>query len=438
MLNVRNLTSFSHLTFVSALAPNQMTSVIVVKAQYLLKPSTNANSTRSFELVQMVGAEEIYVTEEPFGELNKSSMRWESDLAPRKPQCDVIVIGSAHSPTGRPVKQVSVGIDVDSADQRILSHRLTVHGKRDFVRRDAFDRAAGTIVHIASFRSVRGPEWYLSDSEPFIEMPIRYEEAFGGELKIYPNDPAADRLEDGDKLADDVRKKHPEGEAAPIAHRTCRTNPVGQGYVEAWHIKTTRATRYPAPRIESPNHPVTEQLFDALARDEIKSGSQPALLPQGFGVISKPWQPRLKLAGTYDDAWRQQHWPYSPPDFDMAYWNGANPSMQCQYLRGRERVTLMNLLRSDAPGAQRENDATFARFQLPAVDAVLELRGESEPFIHLKMPIDTLTIDLEAMTVSLVWRTHIPDSMGFKEASLVAADLSELKLRSRRPAVANT
>ena len=438
MLNVRNLTPFSHITFVSALTPDQMTNVVVVKAQYLLKPSTDPNPSRSFELVHMKGSEEIYVTEEPFGELNKSSMRWESDLAPCKPQCDVIVIGSAHSPTGRPTNQVSVGIDVDSADQRILNHRLTVHGKRDFVRRDAFDRAAGAVLRVASFRSVRRSEWYLSDSEPFIEMPIRYEEAFGGELKIYPDDPSADRLTEADRLTDDVRKKHPEGEAAPIAHRTCRTNPVGHGYVEPWHIRTTRATRYPAPRIESPSHPVTQELFDALARSEIESGSQPALLPQGFGVISKPWQPRLKLAGTYDDAWRRERWPHSPPDFNIAYWNGANPSMQCQYLRGRERVTLMNLLPPHAPGTQRENDATFARFQLPAVDAVLELRGESEPFVHLKMPIDTLTLDLEAMTVSLVWRTHIPESMGFKEASLVATDLAELKMHPPRPSVPNS
>ena len=43
----------------------------------------------------------------------------------------------------------------------------------------------------------------------------------------------------------------------------------------------------------------------------------------GLGAVGRWWQPRLALAGTYDDSWKQTRWPGLPEDFDFGYWNCA-------------------------------------------------------------------------------------------------------------------
>ena len=53
----------------------------------------------------------LAVTDDYHGELNKSSVRQESDLAPFKHKCDVIVIGKAYAPAGRPARRFTVGFN---------------------------------------------------------------------------------------------------------------------------------------------------------------------------------------------------------------------------------------------------------------------------------------------------------------------------------------
>jgi hypothetical protein len=88
--------------------------------------------------------------DEPFGEPGQSSIRIEADIALVKPRVDVIVVGAAYSPGGRPVSEVVVGLRV--AD---IHKRLRVIGDRS-----GSDRLLG--------------------ATPFVRMPIVYERAFGG------------------------------------------------------------------------------------------------------------------------------------------------------------------------------------------------------------------------------------------------------------------
>jgi len=87
----------------------------------------------------------------PFGDPARSSIRYESDIAPLKPMADVIVNGTAHAPNGKPVREMQVGVRVGG-----LRKMLHVMGDR------IYDAGGYSAPH------------------PFRSMPIVYERAFGG------------------------------------------------------------------------------------------------------------------------------------------------------------------------------------------------------------------------------------------------------------------
>jgi hypothetical protein len=103
------------------------------------------------------------------------------------------------------------------------------------------------------------------------------------------------------------------------------------------------------------------------------------------------------LAGTYDDAWLETRWPDLPEDFDMSYWNGANPDLQVPHLDGDEEITLTNL----TPGG-------LLNFTLPGDTPVMAVRFASGKTAAVPLKIDTLIIDPDLMKVSLVWRVVMP------------------------------
>ena len=428
MLEVVNLTSLAHMTFAAIDADEQMAEVVVAKGSYTL--DTHSTGTTDTSLVPTLFNEgtSLFVSDEYFGALNKSSVRTESDLAPYKPRCDLIVIGSAHSPTGKPVKEVKVGVTIERAGKTVHSHSLCVYGERNLARRDALDRSAAKIVWLATVGLVKAPDWYLTEPQPFLVCPLRYELAYGGEMRVTAADEFAQRIDAINLLGEEAREKHPDGAEAPIAHEVCLWNPVGRGFVKVWHAKATRNIRYPAPRIEAVAAPFTQETFDELIRGQFGCGDVPALEPQGFGVITKAWRPRLKLAGTYDEAWLESRWPNPPPDYDMAYWNGTHRAMQCPHLSGDEIVTLTNLLAYGAPGNRLADPATtVASFRVPAVDLALRLELDSERTLYGRMPIDTLTVDLEKMVLHVVWRIRVPAGSQVKNTCLVS--LADLRTR---------
>jgi hypothetical protein len=106
-------------------------------------------------------------------------------------------------------------------------------------------------------------------------------------------------------------------------------NPAGTGMLDAKY--TSPLHSYGAPAIEDPADPV----HDPFARPE----------PVGFGPLAPSWQPRLRFAGTYDDAWRQSHHPRLPGDFDYRF-HQVSPSAQWQpgYLQAGAPVALGRLI----------------------------------------------------------------------------------------------
>src|SRR5262245_24217168 len=88
---------------------------------------------------------------EHHGEPGKSSIRYEADLILTKKTTDIIVVGHAHAPGGRPITEMEVGFRLGPVQKM-----LQVTG----------DRAWGVTGR--------------SSPEPFVKMPLVYERAFGG------------------------------------------------------------------------------------------------------------------------------------------------------------------------------------------------------------------------------------------------------------------
>jgi hypothetical protein len=93
------------------------------------------------------------------GEPGKSSVKYETDLVLTKPTTDVIVVGHAYAPLGRPVEQMEVGCRVGP-----ITKVLRVTG----------DRVWGALG--------------ATRPEPFVKMPLVYERAYGGvDRKAHPD-----------------------------------------------------------------------------------------------------------------------------------------------------------------------------------------------------------------------------------------------------------
>ena len=100
---------------------------------------------------------------------------------------------------------------------------------------------------------------------PFVRMPITYERAYGGCDPRYPQS----------RLAD---------------------NPVGLGHATS----DARRVGLSAPNI----------VYDDDSPTRVA----------GLGPIDRTWQPRVRLAGTYDDAWQTTRLPLLPLDFDDEFY----------------------------------------------------------------------------------------------------------------------
>jgi hypothetical protein len=93
-----------------------------------------------------------------------SAPRFENDFAPTKPECDVLLVGSAHSPEGRLVSSLGVGLRVGN-----LGKAFNETGPRHW----AVGAAGGVIA---------------GAPQPVATQPISYDLAFGG-TEVDPEHP---------------------------------------------------------------------------------------------------------------------------------------------------------------------------------------------------------------------------------------------------------
>jgi hypothetical protein len=193
----------------------------------------------------------------------------------------------------------------------------------------------------------------VGSPEPFVSMPISYDRAFGG-----------------------VDAAHPD----PARHHYYERNHAGVGF----HRQTEREfiDETPLPNTEESGHPI------------FSPGGSYA--PMAFGSIARAWQPRVKLAGTYDQNWLDNIFPFLPPDFDSRYYQAAPPDQQIEHAAGGEEVILENL-----------TPTGYLSFDLPRINMpVVYYRRDADDH-EAQAVIDTIMIEPDLGRLTMTWRSSL-------------------------------
>nr|WP_319490549.1 DUF2169 domain-containing protein [uncultured Desulfobacter sp.] len=282
------------------------------------------------------------------GEPGLSAPLHESDYAPFKPMCDVILNGSAYAPGGRPAPKVRVMLQIGPVAKffHVVGPRFWQKG----------------MISISPTRPI-----------PFTVMPFSYDTAFGGVDFSHSNE-----------------KKH----------KAFMENPIGKGFHD--NLKNEEIHGTPLPNTEELKNPVTRP--DGPYR------------PMGFGVVGRGWLPRYPLAGTYDQAWLDNAFPFLPADFDSAYFQCAPADQQMPYPKGGESVGLLNL----TPEGKTV-------FQLPSKEITVTYFLKNGEEKDVAANLDTLVIEPDRGIFTLTWRASLPlkKNMFEVEFALVAESAAD-------------
>ncbi|QRK07336.1 DUF2169 domain-containing protein [Archangium violaceum] len=189
--------------------------------------------------------------------------------------------------------------------------------------------------------------------KPFVRMPLRYEFAFGG-----------------------VDTSHPE----PKHHGAELRNPVGRGFRQ--NPRAADAVGTPLPNLEHPRH-----FLDSWDGKTV---------PVGLGPVGRGWQPRLAHAGTYDERWLAEDYPFLPRDFNPRYFQCAPEDQQLPALRGGEVFRCLGLTES-GPWT-----VTVPRLQVP-----IAFRFPNS-WVSTEARMDTVLLDVDAREVVVTWRASVP------------------------------
>lgn len=394
--------------------------------------------------------------DEYFGAVGTSSVRQESDLCHYKPKCDVIVNASAYPPPGKAARHCRVRLEVRTPDtaaalpprpqglnqfqepsaqrlqawrsavahaqahpvpgKRLVDKTLVVTGQRELVRRIWPLRLVAGLLRGVTLGLYQGGAWRLSAPRPLGAVPVRYEHAYGGACRIDRNDARAKRIPRKHRLSPQQSAAHagyaPGGPDAsgPAALAAFEGNAVGSGFSQPWYARATRLRRLAAPQIELPDAPFSVARFRKLQADRHQARQPEAARPAGLGVRARVHPARRALGGTADEAFAQSS-AWLPQDFDFAVWNGAPQDQQTVHLRGDETIALTNLCAPGSPGAgTTARGDTVLNLRLPGHTATLLLRMDNGTMFFHPMKIDTLIVEPELRSVSIVWRAVFADS----------------------------
>jgi hypothetical protein len=254
---------------------------VIIKGTFTI-PSGGGVARAAAEQLPIFTADEPYNPKEPGGVL-----KLEADLVPFKPRTDVVLVGHAYAPHGRPTKMLDVEIEVGA-----LRKKLRVFGDRAW-----------------SFPSEQQDAIpYIVGPAEFVKMPLTYDRAFGGI----------------DKTAGIVGNRKP----------WCERNYLGKGFCAARTVAAIDKT--PLPNIEDPDDLI--RTWDSNPR------------PAGCGFFPRNSRPRVGWFGTYDEKWQAERKPELPLDFRFDAYNGADLTLQgAPYLLGNEVVKLTNVMVGGGP-----------------------------------------------------------------------------------------
>ena len=194
----------------------------------------------------------------------------------------------------------------------------------------------------------------ITDPVPFTQLPLHYGVAYGG------SDPIPGR----------------EGELDTFAE-----NPVGQGYYP--RRSGFDIIGLPLPNTEETGRPVAD-----------RGG---AYRPMAFSTLSRNIPQRIAHAGTYNQDWIDNHFPFLPRDFNPLYYQCAPPDQQIDHPRGGEPFGLFNL-----------TPEGWTTFQLPSLDLAIEFTNAAYQRTEVPAVVDTVVIEPDLQRVLLLWRASYP------------------------------
>lgn len=239
------------------------------------------------------------------------------DAAMPKAQREILVTGKAFTPNNMPAASCRVRVQVGPVDRA-----LHVFGDRHW---------KNTVP---------------SDPVPFTEMPVTYQNAFGG---------------------------------AGFAK-----NPLGKGFAPP----EERGALHLLPNIEDPKHPIRAP------------GDRPP--PAGFGPYDPMWPQRRATSGTYDDRWLAEVYPGFPDDMEWSAFNTAPEDQRITAaLRGDEPIRIENmhpsipLLETTLPG-------------IAARCFVTQNGPDGEAFREITMALETVHLFPHAERGVVLFRGTLP------------------------------
>jgi hypothetical protein len=382
------------------------------------------------------GAPGLVTEDQYLAETGRSSVLAESDLAPFKPRCDVLVTGHSHAPYGRAAPQWlarlrvsqptrhpkapeeaphrppsrSSEIEPDFAERLAWqeSRRVWVQatvrapgpdGER--TRRVLLDKALEVHAPRRFVRSMLG--WNIERSGAALRVPLLWEHAYGGRWQVRAPNAAAD--------------------APALLDEVCYLNPLGCGWMPAELESALRDARQaplralPAPQFEYSGQPVqapdvTPQPPGLTVAQMAEQARRYRHRPAGFGPLGRAWTPRIQLAGRYDQHWLDERWPGLPQDFDMGYWCAAPADQQIEFPEPDAYIELGNLI------DPQMCPSGHAVIPLPGHVASVLFHTAAGLLLGGPCVIDTLAVDTDAMTLAVVWRASVLHDADVKRAEL--------------------
>ncbi len=271
--------------------------------------------------------EEVNIAPVFRGDPQSTSLLYDTDLPHRKNSTDILIDGHAYAPNGNAVETIDVTLRVANIDKT-----LRVFGDR------------------AWQNSLTGVS--ISNTQPFVKMPLTYERAFGGT----------------DQYSDD-----------PKNHDWEPRNPIGLGFA----TKAEYLIEKPLPNIEDP----------ASLINNWKERPQ----PMGFGPIAGHWSPRVELAGTYDENWEKNRQPLLPENFNDDYHQSAPKDQQTKgFIEREELFELYNM----TPTGE-------LKFRLPRTSIGFTTHFDDNTKEEHRASLHTVMIKPDTSKVVLVWHTHL-------------------------------
>jgi hypothetical protein len=196
--------------------------IVVVKSTFSILPDGSTTPADKQPAVCSVP--------EYLGAPGESSLRLDTDLIRVKPATDVVVLGHAHAPHGRPVTHLAVTLKTIAFEKT-----LRVSGDRYWRK-----TRAGVS---------------LTSPEPFVTIPIVYERAFGGRRRsddpmvvdVIDRNPVGTGFGDELETAGEMRAPNVEYPSELVSSVTKRPRPAGFGPLSAhWMPRRQWAGTYDA------------------------------------------------------------------------------------------------------------------------------------------------------------------------------------------------